>query len=138
MTYHHSGDQPVYAPNSYGGPAADPSRATEIAWDVEAAELGRTAYEKHAEDDDFGQPGTLIREVMGDAERDALVTNIVDHASDDVTPEMQLRVVAYWTRIDERSGGAWPRASAATNGHTPAPDDMRRAQELVDARAGSA
>ena len=27
MTYHHAGDQPVYAPNSYGGPAADPAAA---------------------------------------------------------------------------------------------------------------
>ena len=26
MTYHHAGDQPVYAPNSYGGPAADPAK----------------------------------------------------------------------------------------------------------------
>ena len=24
MTYHHAGDQPVYAPNSYGGPAGRP------------------------------------------------------------------------------------------------------------------
>ena len=28
MTYHHAGDQPVYAPNSYGGPQADTDRAT--------------------------------------------------------------------------------------------------------------
>jgi catalase len=138
MTYHHSGDQPVYAPNSRGGPAADPSRGTEIPWDVEAAELGRTAYEKHAEDDDFGQPGTLIREVMGDPERDALVTNIVDHASDDVTPEMQLRVVAYWLRIDEAIGRRVAEGLGRTNGATPADEDMRRAQELVDSRAGSA
>ena len=40
MTYHHAGDQPVYAPNSYGGPAADPAKGTEIGWDVDAAELG--------------------------------------------------------------------------------------------------
>ena len=26
MTYHHAGSQPVYAPNSYGGPAADPAK----------------------------------------------------------------------------------------------------------------
>jgi catalase len=138
MTYHHSGDQPVYAPNSRGGPAADPERGTEIPWDVEAAELGRTAYEKHTEDDDFGQPGTLIREVMGDDERDLLVGNIVDHASDDVTPEMQLRVVAYWTRIDEAIGRRVAEGLGRTNGQAPAAEDMRRAQELVDSRAGSA
>ena len=72
MTYHHAGDQPVYAPNSYGGPAADPASGTEIGWDVEAAEIARSAYAKHAEDDDFAQPGTLVREVMDDgAARDA-------------------------------------------------------------------
>src|SRR6202000_426322 len=49
MTYVHAADQPVYAPNSYGGPAADPGRATEVNWDVDAAELGRAAYEKHRE-----------------------------------------------------------------------------------------
>src|SRR6476661_11034344 len=81
MTYHHAGAQPVYAPNSYGGPAADPAKGTEIGWDVDAAELARTAYDKHAEDDDFSQPGTLVREVMDDAAREALVGNIVGHAS---------------------------------------------------------
>ena len=70
MTYHHAGDQPVYAPNSYGGPAGRPgARRGDLGWDVEAAELGRTAYAKHAEDDDFGQPGTL--DPRGDGRRRA-------------------------------------------------------------------
>jgi catalase len=138
MTYHHASAQPVYAPNSYGGPAADPARASEIRWNVDGAELVRTAYEKHAEDDDFGQPGTLVREVMDDPQRDALVSNIVGHASDQVTPEMQLRVVAYWTRVDERIGRRVAEGLGRTNGSAPADPEMRRAQELVDSRAGSA
>ena len=28
MTYRHQGKQPVYAPNSFGGPAADPERGS--------------------------------------------------------------------------------------------------------------
>src|SRR4051794_38236039 len=56
MTYRHAGAQPVYAPNSYGGPVADPSSEPPTWW-VEAGELGRYAYDKHAEDDDFIQPG---------------------------------------------------------------------------------
>ena len=32
MTYRHAGDQPVYAPNSYGGPMADPALGAEIGW----------------------------------------------------------------------------------------------------------
>jgi catalase len=138
MTYHHSGDQPVYAPNSYGGPAADPARGIEIGWDVEAGELERVAYAKRREDDDFGQPGTLIREVMGDEERNALVGNIVGHASDDVTADMQMRVVAYWTRIDEGIGRRVAEGLGVSNGAGPAGDALRSAQELVDSRAGSA
>jgi catalase len=138
MTYRHAGAQPVYAPNSYGGPVADPRLASEIGWNVEAAELVRTAYEKHAEDDDFRQPGTLVREVMGDAQRDTLVASIVGHASDQVTPEMQLRVIAYWTRVDEQIGRRVAEGLGRTNGGGPADPEMRSAQELVDSRAGSA
>ena len=57
MTYRHAGDQPVYAPNSFGGPQADPDNGSDLFWHVPDGELGRYAYEKHAEDDDFGQPG---------------------------------------------------------------------------------
>src|SRR3954452_15169369 len=80
MTYHHAGNQPVYAPNSYGGPTADPS-AEPPTWWVEAGEIGRYAYDLHAEDDDFGQAGTLVRDVLADTDRDGLVSNIVGHAS---------------------------------------------------------
>ena len=75
---------------------------------------------------------------MGDAEREALVSNIVGHASDDVTPQMQLRVVAYWTRVDEQIGRRVAEGLGLTNGATPGGEEMRRAQELVDSRAGSA
>jgi catalase len=104
MTYAHSGDQPVYAPNSHGGPVADPARGAELTWGVEAGELGRYENPHHRDDDDFGQAGTLVRDVMGDADRDALVANIVDHASDDVAPETQTRVVGYWSAVDADLG----------------------------------
>ena len=58
---HHNGNQPVYAPNSYGGPKADPQRYRDPSWFVEAAEIMRTAYEAHKDDNDFIQPGTLYR-----------------------------------------------------------------------------
>jgi catalase len=41
MTYHHAGAQPVYAPNSHGGPQADPQRGADLGWLVDAGELGR-------------------------------------------------------------------------------------------------
>src|SRR6476660_6635183 len=52
MTYHDGGSQPVYSPNSFGGPQADPS-TEQPTWWVEAGEMGRYEYEAHADDDDF-------------------------------------------------------------------------------------
>ena len=103
MTYHHAGDQPVYAPNSYGGPRADPAKELPT-WQVEAAELGRYAYTEHRDDDDFVQPGTLVREVMDDTDREHLATNIISHASDGVTIQTLERVIAYWTNVDPQLG----------------------------------
>lgn len=106
MTYENKGDQPVYAPNSIGGPkAAGDGKGGDLFWGVEAAELGRYAYDKHSDDDDFGQPGTLYREVMSGGDRDNLVGNIVAHAGDaDVSTAMQARAVAYWTNVDADLG----------------------------------
>ena len=103
MTYRHAGATPVYAPNSYGGPAAHPANELPT-WRVEAAELGRYPYEKHAEDDDFVQPGSLYRDVMNDIDRKHLATNIVAHAGDGVSREVQQRVIAYWTNVDPELG----------------------------------
>jgi catalase len=103
MTYRHAGDQPVYAPNSYGGPVADPSKAPPNWW-VEAGEIGRYAYQLHREDDDFGQPGTLYRDVLSPTERQHLVTNIIAHASAGVSAAVQSRVIDYWTSVDSELG----------------------------------
>jgi catalase len=121
MTYHHAGAQPVCAPNSHGGPQADPQAGADLGWSVAAGELGRYAYDKHAEDDDFGQPRTLYRDVMNDTDRAHLVTNIVGHASDDVSNETQLRVIAYWTNIDAQLGAqiaaGLGHGNGGANGH---------------------
>jgi catalase len=103
MTYRDNGSQPVYAPNSYGGPKADPS--TELpTWQVEAGEIGRYAYEKHADDDDSVQPRALYRDVLSDTDREHLVSNIVTHASADVSDDVQRRVIGYWTNVDAELG----------------------------------
>jgi len=100
----HSEAQPVYAPNSYGGPQAEPSRGADLSWTVEASELGRYAYEKHVQDDDFGQAGALYRDVLNETDREHLAANIVGHASDDVSRDVQMRVIAYWTSVDAHLG----------------------------------
>jgi catalase len=103
MRYRHNGKQPVYAPNSFGGPRADPTFA-ETAWGVEGGDIVRAAYSPHREDDDFGQAGTMWREVLDDGAKDRLVSNIVGHATNAVTPEIQKRVVEYWTNVDSDLG----------------------------------
>ena len=48
MRYESKGEQPVYAPNSYGGPAADTARFGDIAgWSV-WGDIMRAAEELHA------------------------------------------------------------------------------------------
>jgi catalase len=103
MTYRHSGSQPVYAPNSYGGPVADPSKEPP-SWQVEAAELGRYPVTPHRDDDDFVQPRALYRDVMSETDREHLATNIIAHAGDGVSPEIQQRVIGYWTNVDPELG----------------------------------
>jgi catalase len=78
--------------------------AAEAVWAVEREEINRYAGARHAEDDDFGQAGTLFREVMNDRQRDELVENVVRHASTEVSDEVQARVVEYWTQVDSVLG----------------------------------
>ncbi len=100
MRYQHSGAQPPYAPNSYGGPEADPSRYADTTWETEAGDISRFAYVEHSEDDDFGQAGTLWREILDDEAKSRMVFNIVGHAGGgDLDQDMKERVVEYWTNV---------------------------------------
>jgi catalase len=105
MRYDHNGNQPVYAPNSYGGPQADPHRYPDTGWFVEGGEIARTAYEAHKDDDDFIQPGTLYRQVMSPVDKDHLAGNIVWHLSQGVERFIQERAVNdYWAKVDPDLG----------------------------------
>jgi catalase len=95
---------PVYAPNSLGGAHADPQVAGDTGGWESDGELQRSAATLHAEDDDFGQAGTLVREVMDDEQRDRLVANIVGHVSKVTRPELRERVYEYWTNVDPTLG----------------------------------
>ena len=137
MTYHHSGNQPVYAPNSHGGPQADPDKGSDLFWDVPEGELGRFAYDKHAADDDFVQPGNLYRNVMSDTDREHLVENIVGHATQDVTAPMQERVIAYWSNVDADLGARVAAGLGHGNGAS-SNGAGAEARELLAARANRA
>jgi catalase len=104
MRYAHGGHPPVYAPNSYGGPQADPIRAADPGWLVEAGEIVRSASARHVEDDDFIQAGNLYRDVMSATVRHHLVGNIVGHLADGVERAVQERAVALWRRVDPDLG----------------------------------
>src|SRR5712671_523660 len=94
---------PVYFPNSKGGPQADSEHYQPPSWYADG-DLVRAAYVEHAEDDDWGQPGTLVREVMDDAARDRLVSNIVGALLAGVTEPVLQRAFWYLGNVDKELG----------------------------------
>jgi catalase len=103
MRYEYNPGQPVYAPNSYSGPVADEAKAGEIPWHVDG-DLVRSAYSLHPEDDDFSQPGTLVREVLDQSGRDHLAHNLIGHLKGGVSATVLERAVAYWRAVDKALG----------------------------------
>ncbi len=103
MAFDHSGARPVYAPNSFGRGWADGDAAPEEAWAVDG-ELVRSAYRLHAEDDDFGQPGTMVREVFDDERRDAFVQTVAGALGDVGDDGVLKRAFAYWKQVDAGIG----------------------------------
>jgi catalase len=95
---------PVYAPNSKGGPKADPVQYPHVeVWEA-SGEFIHAAYTKRKDDDDFGQAGTLVRKVMDNAARDRLVSNVVGHLKDGVKEPVLSRAFEYWRNIDKTVG----------------------------------
>lgn len=95
---------PVYAPNSFGGPHADPAQAAEsVGWHNDG-ELQRSAALLHADDDDFSQAGTLVRDVLDDDARDRLVKNIAGHVGQVKNAEIKARAIQYWKNVDHALG----------------------------------
>jgi catalase len=64
----------------------------------------RQAYTLRQDDDDWGQAGTLVREVMDDAARDRLVSNIVGHLKAGVSEPVLARAIEYWRNVDRKLG----------------------------------
>ncbi|MDN5761023.1 MAG: catalase, partial [Microlunatus sp.] len=114
---------PVYAPNSYGGPKADPRLTDDGGLWYSDGEMVRAAYTLHAEDDDWGQAGTLVREVLDDAARGRLVDNIVGHLLNRVSDLVLKRAFEYWRNVDEDLGNrieTGVRAKQSTRPQDPA------------------
>ncbi len=103
MAYHHSGATPVHATNSGGRPWADDTGAMEDGWEADGP-MVRSAYTLRADDDDFSQPGTLVRDVFDDAERQALVDTVAGALLGGVRSPVLERAFEYWKSIDADIG----------------------------------
>lgn len=104
MQYHHSGDAPVYAPNSYGRAYQDVEGPVDNGWEADG-EMVRAAYSLHVEDDDWGQAHALVREVYNDEQRARLVNTIAGQLPECEEPVLG-RVIQYWKDIDAEVGAA--------------------------------
>ncbi len=95
---------PVYAPNSKGGPSAFGERyPTDSTWET-SGKMVRAAYTLRKDDDDFSQANTLINAVMDEGERTRLVSNVIGHIKNGVKEPVLSRVFDYWKNIDPEIG----------------------------------
>ncbi len=103
MAYEHRGDDPVYAPNSFGRGYADAVGPDEAGWESDGAMM-RRAYTLREDDDDFAQAGTLVREVLTDEIRDAFVETVAGHLLGGVEGDVLDRAFQYWMNVDPDTG----------------------------------
>lgn len=122
---------PVYAPNSYGGPAARPELTDDGGKWYADGEMVRSAATLHADDDDWGQPGTLVREVLDDAARQRLTDNIVGHLLNAASEPVLVRAFEYWRNVDKDLGAAVEAGVRAKQGEK----DPKAAEQANPARS---
>ncbi len=103
MNYHHTGAAPVYAPNSAGRPWADETGPADDGWEADGA-MVRSAYKLRPGDDDFTQPGILVREVFDDRQRAALIDQVAGSLLGGVREPVLGRAFQYWKNIDPDVG----------------------------------
>ncbi|WP_322011240.1 catalase [Paraburkholderia sp. J12] len=108
------GKMPVYAPNSFGGPKADPTLAAEIGGWRADGDLMRSAYTRRADDDDFRQAGVLVREVYSEVQRARLIQTLVGQYRQLRLEEIRERFLWYWDNIDPDTGTKIRNAVAST------------------------
>ena len=102
-------EDPVYFPNSYGGPEAHPQKSEAGLW-YSDGEMVRQAYTLREDDDDWSQAGALVRDVMDDAARERLVNNVTGHLCDGVSEKILQRAFEYWRNIDGDIGARIEKA----------------------------
>jgi len=123
-------DAPVYAPNSMGRPYSDFSGPVETSWESDG-EMVRAAYELHPEDDDFGQAGTLVRDVWTPEQRDRFVETLAGGIGQ-VKGEVQARALWYVGKIDPRIRARVEAALAADGAKPAAPAGFKEPSRSAD------
>jgi len=117
MAFDHTGDQAVYAPNSAGRLFADETGPAEDGWESDG-DMVRSAYRLHSADDDFGQAGTMVREVWNEAQRAEFVDNVTGHLLAGVKGEVLTRAFEYWQNVDPTTGDQIEKKVRATGNGT--------------------
>src|SRR5690606_22030079 len=103
MAFEHSGNAPVYAPNSADRSWADNTGTMEDGWAADG-DLVRSAYTLHAEDDDFGHAGTLVREVFTEEQRVRRIAQVAGSLLGGRGSPALERAFEYWRNIDADLG----------------------------------
>src|SRR5690606_19973254 len=94
-------------------------------WEADG-DMVRSAYTLHTEDDDFSQPGTLMREVYNDEQRSRLIETVAGSLLGGVRSPVLERAFEYWKSIDPDVGRRIEET--VRDGSAPEPaDDMREA-----------
>jgi catalase len=131
MAYDHSGDQPVYAPNSEGRGYSNEIGEVEDSWEADGA-MVRSAYALREDDDDFSQPRALVNEVWNDEQRDRFVENVAGHILGGVKDERLPKVFEYWRNVDDQIGKRIEEAVHAGKATGPAPGETEARGVLVE------
>ncbi len=112
MAFEHSGNAPTYVPNSGARPYADQTGPAEDGW-ASDGDMVRSAYTLHPEDDDFSQPGDLVRKVFDDEGRARLVETVSGALLAGVRSPVLERAFDYWKKIDPEVGARIEQAVKA-------------------------
>ena len=94
---------PVYAPKTTGELVADPRRARESFWQFDG-DLVHAAATRHANDSDFGQAGTLYREVFSPDAKARFLATLVGQGKALTRDVIKQRFIQYWTNVDTNLG----------------------------------
>ena len=100
-------DRPGVLPELQGPSTGDSEHLQPVSWYADG-EIMRAAYVEHAEDDDWGQPGTLVRGSWTMPARERLVSDIVG--------ALLARVTEPCSNVPSATCGTWTRASASKVG----------------------